>query len=88
MRYPVDTQTIVDITKPPYCADNTGREDCTAIIRRALDDILIREVEALAAIHNQLIEESRGCTEDVYIGIEAGRVQRGKLLVSIPIVPR
>ena len=84
MKYPINTQTIVDITKPPYCADNTGREDCTDIIRRALDDILIREIEAMTAIHDKLIRESYDCTENVYIGIEAGRVQNGKLWITFP----
>ena len=47
MRYPIKTDTIIDVTKPPYCADNTGKKDCTEILRRVLDDILIREVEEL-----------------------------------------
>lgn len=34
MRYPIKTDTIIDVTKPPYCADNTGKKDCTEILRR------------------------------------------------------
>ncbi len=26
------------MTKPPYNCDNTGREDCTEALRRAVDD--------------------------------------------------
>lgn len=84
MKYPVQTQTIIDITKHPYYADNTGRKDCTEIIRRALDDILIREIEAMAALHDKLVRESYDCTENVYVGIEAGRVQNGKLWITFP----
>ena len=36
----------IDVTKPPYCADNTGKTDCTKVLVKVLDDILIREVEA------------------------------------------
>ena len=30
-RYPADCASIIDVTKPPYNADPTGKEDCTAI---------------------------------------------------------
>ena len=25
MRYPINTSAIIDVTKSPYCADNTGK---------------------------------------------------------------
>ena len=84
MKYPIETKTIVDITKPPYCADNTGRVDCTEIICRALDDILIREIKSLQALHDKLVRESNDCKDNVYVGLEAGRVQNGKLWITFP----
>lgn len=39
-RYPADCLSIIDVTKPPYNADPTGKEDCTAILCRIVDDIL------------------------------------------------
>ena len=39
-KYREDNLAIIDITKPPYNADNTGVKDCTEILRRAFDDIL------------------------------------------------
>ena len=39
MRYPEELKIIVDVTKPPYCADNTGKVDCTDALRRAYNDI-------------------------------------------------
>ena len=30
---------MIDITRPPYNADPTGREDCTEILVRVMDDI-------------------------------------------------
>ena len=84
MKYPIHTSAIIDVTKPPYCADNTGRTDCTAILRQILDDILIRQVEALQATHDKLIALSNDMQEDVYIGMEGGRVQDGKLSLTFP----
>lgn len=39
-RYPADCTSIIDVTKPPYNADNTGKEDCTKIICQIIDDVL------------------------------------------------
>ena len=38
--YPTQDVVVADIiaTKAPYCADDTGREDSTAVIQRAIDD--------------------------------------------------
>ncbi len=84
MKYPIETSTIIDVTKPPYCADNTGKSDCTAILRRVLDDILIREVKELQKTHDKVIELSDGGKENVYIGLETARFQRGKLSITYP----
>lgn len=84
MKYPINTTAIIDVTKPPYCADNTGCEDCTKILIKILDDILIRQVDALQETHDRLIELSDNKKEDVYIGIEGGRVQNGKLSLTFP----
>lgn len=35
---PVKTQLVLDVTKPPYNADNTGKQDVTAILQKAIDD--------------------------------------------------
>ena len=42
MRFPRLTEAVIDVTKPPYLADNTGNTDCTEILRRIFDDILSR----------------------------------------------
>lgn len=39
-RYPADCTSIIDVTKPPYNLDNTGKEDCTKILCQIVDDIL------------------------------------------------
>lgn len=39
-KYPADCTAVIDVAKPPYSADNTGRIDCTAALRRAIEDVL------------------------------------------------
>jgi len=36
---PIITENIVDVTLPPYSADNTGASDVTSILQRALNDV-------------------------------------------------
>ncbi len=38
--YPAECTAVVDVTKPPYCADKTGKTDCTAALRQAVEDVL------------------------------------------------
>jgi len=45
--YPENLRSIVDITKPPYSADNNGKTDCTAVLIRAIDDIIKPDRQAL-----------------------------------------
>lgn len=50
---------VVDVTKAPYFADPTGREDATAAICRAIDDILVREIDGVQQIRKKLLEDPR-----------------------------
>ncbi|MEM6459859.1 MAG: hypothetical protein AAF710_10775 [Planctomycetota bacterium] len=43
----------VDVTAGPYHCDPTGRDDCTAALRQALDDVVAVH---LAAYHDTLRE--------------------------------
>lgn len=38
--YPAAATAILDITKPPYNADKSGKNDCTKVIIQAYDDAL------------------------------------------------
>lgn len=40
MRYPERCPNIIDVTKPPYLADNQGVKDCTAALTAAFNDVL------------------------------------------------
>lgn len=39
-RYPEQCSAIIDVTKPPYCLDNTGKTDCTKKLRALVDEII------------------------------------------------
>jgi len=74
----------VDVTRPPYSADKTGRTDCTKALVQALDDILVRTVEAYEATVEKMQALSDKGSRDVYLGLETARMQDGKLIVVYP----
>lgn len=84
MKYPEKCKNIIDITKAPYNADNTGREDCTKQLTAAFDDILKDYVTALEKTKQKLYELSDGLKEDVSLGRESGRVRDGVMSVTFP----
>lgn len=61
----------VDVTKPPYNCDPTGVQDCTAALRQAIDDILIREVEGVRAAREMLLAHPE---DNIRIGFENRKV--------------
>ncbi len=84
MKFPINSSAIIDVTKPPYNIDNTGKTDCTETLIKILDDILIYQVEELQKTYDKLVELSYNKTEDAYIGIEGGRVENGNLTITFP----
>ena len=38
--FPNDCKAIIDVTKPPYNIDNTGKTDCTEQLCALVDEIL------------------------------------------------
>lgn len=47
MKYPIITKAIINVTKAPYFADNTGKTDCTAVLCQVFDDLLQREIDGV-----------------------------------------
>lgn len=86
MKFSRLTDTVIDVTKPPYCADNTGREDCTEILRRVFDDILSREVEGILAAEKRIVSE-RLDLQDYSIGFENRRWKDGYMVIYPEFVP-
>lgn len=74
---------VVDVTKAPYFADNTGKKDATDAICRALDDVLVREIEGVQAMRRKLLEDPR---DNFRIGFE-NRKMNGVPTVIFPEDP-
>lgn len=55
--YPPEVKGIIDVTKAPYFADPTGKRDCTAVLIRAIDDMMRED--------HQLMQEARPVVQGV-----------------------
>lgn len=80
MKYPENFKNIIDVTKAPYFADNTGKTDCTAILRKVFDDLLDREIKGVKETEEKL--HTLGENE-VYIGFES-RIENNLVRVIFP----
>ena len=80
MRYPSDLRVIVDVTKPPYCADNTGKTDCTEALRRAYNDLMLEDVAAVRRTMDKI--KSAPKEQNNYFGFQSRLTREGKLNVS------
>lgn len=83
MRYPIDTPTVIDVTNPPYGADRTGVKDCTEILRRVFNDILIREIEGVKETEKRLLSEHTDL-DIFYLGFENRRRNHTECNVIYP----
>ncbi len=70
MFYPIRSSVILDVTKPPYCADNTGKVDCTEVLCRVLDDFLKHEIDGVNATFEKIKKLSNDGELLVYDGFE------------------
>ncbi len=52
------SSAVIDVTGAPYFADSTGKVDCTEALRRAFDDILRNNIDALEKTKQKLLENS------------------------------
>ncbi len=80
MKYPLNFGNIIDVTKAPYFADNTGKVDCTAVLRQVFDDLLEREVKGVKETAEKLYTLGEN---DVYIGFES-RIENNLVRVIFP----
>lgn len=84
MRYPTECKNIIDVTKPPYNADNTGEKDCTRALIQAFNDVLKDYVTLLEQTRQKLYTLSDGLKYDVHIGRESARVRDGVMSITFP----
>ncbi len=80
MKYPLNFSNIIDVTKAPYFADNTGKTDCTAVLRQVFDDLLDREIRGVKETEEKLHTLGEN---DVYIGFES-RIENNLVRVIFP----
>lgn len=80
MKYPENLPNIIDVTKAPYYADNTGKTDCGDILRQVFDDLMIREIEGVKSTESKLHTLGEN---DVYIGFES-RIENHLTRVIFP----
>ncbi|WP_168119712.1 glycosyl hydrolase family 28-related protein [Paenibacillus sp. HB172176] len=78
--YPADCTAIIDVTKPPYNIDHTGKEDCTRQLIQIIDDIIQRDVDAFERTKAKL-EAMPGL--DAQISFEIKK-ENGRLSVIFP----
>lgn len=55
VRFPEGCNGVLDVTKPPYCLDNTGVRDCTQRLRTLLDSMLQLQLDALEETKRHLL---------------------------------
>ena len=80
MKYPENFKNIIDVTKAPYFADNTGKNDCTDVLRKVFDDLLDREIKGVKETEAKLHTLGEN---DVYIGFES-RIENNLVRVIFP----
>lgn len=84
MKYPIESTTIIDVTKPPYNADNTGKTDCTKALRQAIDDCLAGYITGLEELRQKLLDMAKQQDGNVYVGSEAGKFIDGEVYMTFP----
>ncbi len=84
MKYPKECKNIIDVTKPPYNADPTGKLDCTKALIQAFDDVLKDFAINYEETKQKLLMMSDNLTRDAHIGLEAARVWDGKMGITFP----
>ena len=57
--YPPEAAAILDVTKAPYFADNTGKTDCTQILVSILDEIARHSIEGMKRTVDRLQSDPR-----------------------------
>lgn len=79
MKYKAQYKNFIDVTQAPYWADNTGKSDCTQVLRNVFDDLLRREISGIQETKDKLLRSEI----PTYIGFES-RITKGYLGVIFP----
>lgn len=66
--FPESAAAVIDVTKPPYNCDPTGRTDCTETLRRLVTTLQMEVYEAFLDTKRVLAEGS----DEYFLGFETG----------------
>ena len=84
MKYPIYAKNVIDVTKPPYNADNTGVIDCTEILRQAIDDCLKDYIPLYEELSEELLRLSKERPgEFIAVGAECGTAKDGAIIRTV-----
>ncbi len=83
-RFPDDAKGIIDVTKPPYNCDNTGKKDCTKALCQAIDDIFNVYLDAFNKTKEKL-DSMEG--DEAWIGFEIRRVNGQRCIIWPETLP-
>ncbi len=76
---PKNCRGFIDVTKPPYSLDNTGKTDCTQTLCKLLDDLLEVQIQGIKDMYKKLDEHDG----DVVFGFENRKID-GVINVIFP----
>ena len=79
--FPENCKGIIDVTKPPYNLDNTGKEDCSEKLCNLLDSLLQSFVDDMRRQYEIL----KDAPEGTHIGETASRREKGRILILDPV---
>jgi len=83
--FPKDFDGLVDVTKPPYNCDNTGKEDCTEALCRAIDDIFGEYLDAFKKTVEKL-DAMEG--DEAWIGFEIRKINGNRCVIWPEKLPK
>jgi hypothetical protein len=69
---------LLDVTKPPYSADSTGKNDSTTVIRRAVNDARDKGLVCFFPLGTYLISDTLSCEQQNY-RLDAPRAVDGQI---------
>ncbi len=84
MKYPEKCKNVIDVTKAPYYADNTGKTNVTDVLIQAIDDCLRGYITELEKTKQKLLRMAEEQGGNVYIGAEAARIVNDNILITFP----
>lgn len=78
--FPESSRAVIDVTKPPYCLDPTGKEDCTEKLNSLINNILSELIVDMKKVYDKLCTVPSG----TYISHENRVDENGVIRAIMP----